>query len=329
MSGDLGPRVAIWATQNFVAQHQDVEILLFGDESQLKRFYKTSRDPLHQIYIVHCTEHVSMDDNPLHAIRHKKHSSMYQSLLALSKDEVNACVSAGNTGALLVMAKHLIGTLDGIDRPAICKSMPVSKGQTFMLDLGANINCTPEQLHQFALMASTLVVKDSEANPAIDEDPLPRVGLLNIGTEDTKGTEVLQQAQNIFSQEKRFDYIGFVEANAIFFGDCDVIACDGFHGNIALKASEGTARFINEKIQTAVRKSFITRLCLLLIWPAIRSLRQTLDPALYNGASLLGLKKTVIKSHGSADKKAFLQAIQVAYEQALQNIPQKIASSLN
>jgi phosphate acyltransferase len=229
----------------------------------------------------------------------------------------------------LVMAKHLIGTLDGIDRPAICKSMPVNKGQTFMLDLGANINCTPEQLHQFALMASTLVTPGSKNNPAIDEDQLPKVGLLNIGTEHTKGTDLLQQAQNLFAQEKRFDYVGFIEANAIFSGSCDVIACDGFHGNIALKASEGTARFINDKIQLALLGSFITRICLLLIWPVIKSLRHTLDPALYNGASLLGLKKTVIKSHGNADQKAFMQAIRVAYEQALQNIPQKIHSSLN
>jgi glycerol-3-phosphate acyltransferase PlsX len=329
MSGDLGPRVAILAAEKFVADERHCDIWLFGDEHQLRQFYKSSRDPYHQINIVHCTEKVTMDDNPLHVIRHKKSSSMYQALSALARGEVDASVSAGNTGALLVMAKHLIGTLDGIDRPAICKSMPVNKGQTFMLELGANINCTPEQLHQFALMASTLVTPESKNSPAIDEDQLPKVGLLNIGTEHTKGTDLLQQAQNLFAQEKRFDYVGFIEANAIFSGSCDVIACDGFHGNIALKASEGTARFINDKIQLALRGSFITRICLLLIWPVIKSLRHTLDPALYNGASLLGLKKTVIKSHGNADQKAFMQAIRVAYEQALQNIPQKIHSSLN
>ncbi len=329
MSGDLGPRVAILAAEKFVADERQCDIWLFGDEYQLRKFYKSSRDPYHQINIVHCTEKVTMDDNPLHVIRHKKSSSMYQALSFLAKGEVDAAVSAGNTGALLVMAKHLIGTLEGIDRPAICKSMPVKKGQTFMLDLGANINCTPEQLHQFALMASTLVTQQNEHDPAIEQDQLPRVALLNIGTEDTKGTDVLQQAQNIFSQEKRFDYIGFVEANAIFSGNCDVIACDGFHGNIALKASEGTARFINDKIQSAFHDSLFARVCALLIWPVIKSLRETLDPALYNGASLLGLKKTVIKSHGNADKKAFAQAIRVAYEQVLQNIPRKINSSLN
>lgn len=329
MSGDLGPRVAILAAEKFIADERQCDIWLFGDEHQLRKFYKNSRDPYHQINIVHCTEKVTMEDNPLHVIRHKKSSSMYQALSFLAKGDVDASVSAGNTGALLVMAKHLIGTLEGIDRPAICKSMPVKKGQTFMLDLGANINCTPEQLHQFALMASTLVTRNCENNPAIEQDQLPRVGLLNIGTEETKGTDVLQQTQNIFAQEKRFDYVGFVEANAIFSGNCDVIACDGFHGNIALKASEGTARFINDKIQSAFRDSLLARICVLLIWPVIKSLRETLDPALYNGASLLGLKKTVIKSHGNADKKAFVQAIRVAYEQALQNIPQKINSSLN
>lgn len=322
MSGDLGPRVAIWAAEKFVAEKRDCDIWLFGDENLLKSFYKISRDPYHQINIVHCTEKVSMDDNPLHVIRHKKSSSMYQSLQALSKNEVDAAVSAGNTGALLVMSKHLIDTFAGIDRPAICKAMPVKSGQTFMLDLGANINCTPEQLHQFALMASILV--DSEKNA----DGLPRVGLLNIGTEHTKGTELLQQAQELFRQEKRFSYAGFVEANAIFSGDLDVIACDGFHGNIALKASEGTARFIGEKIQSALRGSVLRKLTLLFFWPIFRALKQSLDPAMYNGASLLGLKKTVVKSHGNANKKAFLQAIRVAHEQVLQEVPQKIGSCL-
>lgn len=320
MSGDLGPRVAIWAAQKFVVQAPDTEVILFGDENQLKSFYKASRDPLHQIFIVHCTERVTMDDNPLHAIRHKKHSSMYQALLSLSEGEVDACVSAGNTGALLVMAKHLIGTVADIDRPAICKSMPVRKGQTFMLDLGANINCSAKQLHQFALMASTLV----DSADALLEIP-PSVGLLNIGTEAGKGTEVLQEAQQLFADEKRFRYVGFVEANAIFSGECDVIACDGFHGNIALKASEGTARFIAEKIQKTLSGNLLSRLGLIFTWPLIKKLKQSLDPAEYNGASFLGLKKTLIKSHGNANKKAFLQAIKVAHEQALQDIPQRIS----
>jgi len=331
MSGDLGPRIAIRAAEKFVAEERHCDIWLFGDEHQLRQFYKASRDPYHQINIVHCTEKVTMDDNPLQVIRHKKSSSMYQALSALAKGDVEASVSAGNTGALLVMAKHLVGMIKGIERPAICKSMPVQKGQTFMLDLGANINCTPEQLHQFALMASTLVMKTNFKNPAIDEDESekPKVGLLNIGTEHTKGTELLQLAQTIFAQEKRFNYVGFIEANEIFSGNCDVIACDGFHGNIALKASEGTARFIGDKIQSALKGSFMVRIGLFLIWPVIKSLKLSLDPSLYNGASLLGLNKTVIKSHGSANKKAFLQAIRVAHEQALQNIPQKISSCLD
>lgn len=323
MSGDLGPRVAIWAAEKFVAEKRNCDIWLFGDEGQLKSIYKNSRDPYHQINIVHCTEKVSMDDNPLHVIRHKKSSSMYQSLLVLARGEVDAAVSAGNTGALLVMSKHLIETISGIERPAICKSMPVREGQTFMLDLGANINCTPEQLHQFALMASILV------DPEKNADQLARVGLLNIGTEHAKGTELLQAAQELFMQEIRFSYAGFIEANQIFSGDLDVIACDGFHGNIALKASEGTARFIGEKIQSAFQGNFLRKLSLLLLWPILRTLRQSLDPAVYNGAILLGLKKPVIKSHGDADKKAFLQAIRVAHEQVLLDIPQKISSCLH
>lgn len=320
MSGDLGPRVAIWAAEKFVAEQNNCDVWLYGDENQLKQAYKISRDPLHQIHIVHCPDKVLMDDNPLHVIRHKKASSMYQSLSALAKGDVDAALSAGNTGALLVMSKHLIDTLNGIDRPAICKSMPVKSGQTYMLDLGANINCTAEQLHQFALMASTLI------DPERNADRRARVALLNIGTEETKGTELLQAAQEIFKQEVRFEYSGFVEANAIFLGDCDVIVCDGFHGNIALKASEGTARFVAEKIQQVLAGNLLTKIALLFAWPILHKLRQTLDPSLYNGAILLGLKKPVIKSHGNADKKAFLQAIRVAHEQILQNTPAKIST---
>jgi glycerol-3-phosphate acyltransferase PlsX len=320
MSGDLGPRVAIWAAQNFIASEPDTELVLFGDENQLKHFYKVSRDPLHQIHIVHCTERVTMDDNPLHAVRHKKHSSMYQSLQALADNEVDACVSAGNTGALLVMGKHLIGTINNIDRPAICKSMPVRRGQTLMLDLGANINCSAKQLHQFALMASLLV----DSPETLEQIPAS-VGLLNIGTELSKGTDVLQETYELLNKDSRFRFTGFVEANAIFSGDCDVIVCDGFHGNIALKASEGTARFIADKIQSTLKSGWFGRLGLILTWPFLKKLRRSLDPSEYNGASFLGLKKILVKSHGDANQKAFLRAIKVAHEQALSNIPQRIS----
>lgn len=317
MSGDLGPRVAISAAQKFVACYSDVDVLLVGNQEELLRLSPHLAQSSPRIILAHAASVVAMTDDPLTVLRHKKDSSMWLSLAALRDAQVDACVSAGNTGALLAMAKYLIKTFDGIDRPAICKSMPVDKGHTYLLDLGANINCAPEHLHQFALMGAVLA--SSVSSPS-----KPTIALLNIGTENSKGTEVLQSAQSLLQADSRLNYVGFVEANGIFSGVAEVIVCDGFHGNIALKASEGTARFIAEKIRRLFNKNIITKAVALLLWPLLNPLRAELDPALYNGASFLGLQKTVVKSHGSADQKAFLQALIVAREQVLQQVPQRI-----
>ncbi len=317
MSGDLGPRVAISAAQKFVARYSDVDVLLVGNQSELLRLFPALSQSSPRITIVPSVSVVAMDDDPLMVLRHKKDSSMWLSLAALRDDQADACVSAGNTGALLVMAKYLIKTFVGIDRPAICKSMPVDKGQTYLLDLGANINCAPEHLHQFALMGAVLA-------SSVNSPGKPTVALLNIGTENSKGTEVLQSSQSLLQADSRLNYVGFIEANAIFSGIAEVIVCDGFHGNIALKASEGTARFIAEKIRRLFNKNMMTKTVAFLLWPLLNPLRAELDPALYNGASFLGLQKTVVKSHGGADQKAFLQALIVAREQVLQQVPQRI-----
>jgi len=317
MSGDLGPRVAISAAQKFVACYSDVDVLLVGNQNELVRLSPSLAQSSSRIILVHADSVVAMSDDPLTTLRHKKDSSMWLALAALRDDQADACVSAGNTGALLAMAKYLIKTFAGIDRPAICKSMPVDQGQTYLLDLGANINCSPEHLHQFALMGSVL------ASSAVTSGQ-PKIALLNIGTESGKGTDILQSAQSLLQADTRLNYQGFVEANHIFSGVADVIVCDGFHGNIALKASEGTAHFIANKVQHLLRQGFITKIMAILLWPLFRSLRAELDPALYNGASFLGLQKTVVKSHGGANQKAFLQALIVAREQVLQKIPQRI-----
>lgn len=317
MSGDLGPRVAISAAQMFVARYPDVDVLLVGDQQELLRFSPNLAQSSPRIALVHSASVVAMNDDPLTVLRHKKDSSMWLALAALRDDQADACVSAGNTGALLAMAKYLIKTFAGIDRPAICKSMPVDKGHTYLLDLGANINCAPEHLHQFALMGAVLAASASSSVK-------PTVALLNIGTENSKGTGVLQSTQSLLQADSRLNYLGFVEANSIFSGVAEVIVCDGFHGNIALKASEGTARFIADKIQRLCTKNLITKAASLLLWPLLNPLRAELDPALYNGASFLGLQKTVVKSHGSANQKAFLQALIVAREQVLQQVPQRI-----
>ena len=320
MSGDLGPRVAIAASQKFVTQFPDVDLLLVGNEAQLLSLLPSSKKLHERITLVHAADVVSMHDDPLLALRQKKDSSMWMALDLLRNNNADACVSAGNTGALLAMAKFLIKTFPAIERPAICKSMPVETGNTYLLDLGANINCPAEYLHQFALMGSVLAGASSKVSP--------RVALLNIGTEQQKGTDTLKAAQLLLQADQRINYIGFVEANSIFTGAVDVIVCDGFHGNIALKASEGVARFIANKISKIVKQSVLSRALGLLIWSPLKRLQRELDPSLYNGASFLGLQKTVIKSHGSADKKAFLQALIVAREQIIQQVPVRIEQVL-
>ena len=321
MSGDLGPRVVISASQKFVTQFPDVDLLLVGNETQLISLLPPAKKLHERITLVHAVGVVSMHDDPLLALRQKKDSSMWVALDLLRNDDADACVSAGNTGALLAMAKYLIKTFPAIDRPAICKSMPVETGSTYLLDLGANINCPPEYLYQFALMGNVLAGASTEISP--------RVALLNIGTEQQKGTEELKAAQVLLQADRCINYVGFVEANSIFTGAVDVIVCDGFHGNIALKTSEGVARFIANRIAKFARKNLFNRVLGLLFLPLLKRLKAELDPSLYNGASFLGLQKTVIKSHGGADASAFLQALIVAREQVIQQVPARIQQALS
>ena len=320
MSGDLGPRVAILASQKFVTQFPDVDLLLVGNEHQLLSLLPSPQKLHKRITLVHAADVVSMHDDPLLALRQKKDSSMWMALDLLRNNDADACVSAGNTGALLAIAKFLIKTFSGIERPAIGKSMPVERGATYLLDLGANINCSAEHLHQFALMGNVLASVAGEASP--------RVALLNIGTEQQKGTDILKLAQSLLQNDNRINYVGFVEANNIFTGVVEVIVCDGFHGNIALKTSEGVARFIANKISKVTKQNFLSRMLSLLLWPVLNRMQCELDPSLYNGASFLGLQKTVVKSHGSADDKAFLQALIVAREQVIQQVPERIREVL-
>ena len=317
MSGDLGPRVAISAAQNFIAQFPDVDLVLVGDQTQIRSLLPQSSELLNRITIAHADDVVCMNDDPLMALRQKRASSMWVALEMLRNNHADACLSAGNTGALLAMSKFLIKTLPGIERPAICKSMPVENGNTYLLDLGANLNCSPVQLHQFALMGAVLAANVASSDCA-------RVALLNVGTEDQKGTDVLQATHALLKTEAKFNYVGFIEADGIFSGAVDVIVCDGFSGNIALKASEGVARFISKKIKSIIQKSVLTKILAVLASSLLKLLRNELDPALYNGATFLGLQKTVIKSHGSANEKAFLHALIVAREQVLQRVPARI-----
>ena len=319
MSGDLGPRVAISAAQNFTAKFPDVDIVLVGNEQQLLEFSSAKKLYKDRISILNASDVVAMDEDPLQALRHKKNSSMWIAIDSINNNLADACVSAGNTGALLAIGKYLLKTFPGIERPAICKAMPVEHGQTYLLDLGANTNCTAEHLHQFALMGNTLATTNNSS---------PRIALLNIGTEVGKGTDVIKSAQHLMQHDSRLNFSGYIEANKIFSGEVDVIVCDGFHGNIALKTSEGTARFIAKKIQTFFKHKWFMRLVGFIIWPLLKQLRAELDPSMYNGASFLGLQKVLVKSHGNADQKAFIQALIVAREQVIQNIPARIQQEL-
>ncbi|RYZ90650.1 MAG: phosphate acyltransferase PlsX [Moraxellaceae bacterium] len=320
MSGDLGPRVAISAAQKFTARFADVDLVLVGNEQHLLAFSSVKKLSRQRISILHSTDVVGMDEDPLHALRHKKNSSMWIAIESLNKNLADACVSAGNTGALLAMGKYLLKTFPGVERPAICKAMPVEQGQTYLLDLGANTNCTAENLYQFALMGNIL---------ALTNNPKPRVGLLNIGTESTKGTDAIKTAQELLQRDPRLNFGGYIEANKIFTGEMDVIVCDGFHGNIALKTCEGTARFIAKRIQAIFKRNWFSQLVAAIAWPLLKQLRIELDPSMYNGASFLGLQKVLVKSHGNANKKAFMQAMIVAREQVIQNIPARIQRELS
>ncbi len=320
MSGDLGPRVAISAAQKFTAKFADVDLVLVGNEQQLLSFSSVKKLSRQRISILNATDIVAMDEDPLHALRHKKNSSMWLAIECLNNNLADACVSAGNTGALLAMGKYLLKTFPGVERPAICKAMPVEHGQTYLLDLGANTNCTAEHLYQFALMGNILA---SAATAA------PRIGLLNIGTESTKGTDVIKATQELLQNDSRLNFGGYIEANRIFSGDMDVIVCDGFHGNIALKTCEGTARFIAKRIQAIFKRNWFSRLTAIFAWPLLKQLRVELDPSMYNGASFLGLQRVLVKSHGNANKKAFLQAMIVAREQVIQKVPVRIQQALS
>ena len=319
MSGDLGPRVAIVAALELVQTRTGLELILVGDKAQLEALLPSQYPPT--ITIQHAADVVAMTDDPRTALRRKRESSMWVALALVQQQAADACVSAGNTGALMAMSRYLLKTLPGIERPAICKAMPVISGQTYMLDLGANHQCTVQQLQQFALMGQALARADGiEA---------PRVALLNIGVERGKGTDLVLEAHEILEADSRLNYVGFIEADAIYSGSAHVIVCDGFSGNIALKASEGAARLINHKIEVSLAEHWSYRFLAWLVRPLVARWRRELNPGTYNGALFLGLNKTVIKSHGSADQIAFYQAIEVAMEQVRAPVSATIERALS
>ncbi|MBQ0929657.1 phosphate acyltransferase PlsX [Ideonella sp. 4Y16] len=313
MGGDHGPSVTLPACRAFLDSHPHAELLLVGQADALQEAASWSRCTL-----VEATEVVAMDDPVEVALRRKRDSSMRVAISQLKADEAgvvraDACVSAGNTGALMALARYLLKTLDGIDRPAIASVLPNEKGAfTTMLDLGANVDCTPEHLLQFAVMGSALVA-------AIDGKPDPTVGLLNIGAEVIKGSEVIKRAGELLraaGADGHIHYIGNVEGNDIFTGTVDLVVCDGFVGNVALKTSEGLAHALAQFIKEEFTRTWWTKLIALAALPVLGRFKKRVDPRGYNGAALLGLRGLVFKSHGSADAMAFGNALARAYDAA-------------
>jgi glycerol-3-phosphate acyltransferase PlsX len=267
------------------------------------------------------SELVAMDEPPAQALRYKKDSSMRVAVDLVKNGGAHACVSAGNTGALMAISRFVLKTLPGIDRPAIATVLPnMRRTNTYVLDLGANVDCTAEHLLQFGIMGAMLVA-------AVEHKERPSVGLLNIGVEDIKGNEAVKQAAPLL-RASGLNFIGNVEGNDIYKGTVDVVVCDGFVGNVALKSSEGVAQMMTETMREEFARHLLTRIAAVVAMPVIRAVRNRLDHRRYNGASLLGLRGIVIKSHGSADKFAFGQAIERAVEEVRNNVPQRIEARM-
>ncbi len=321
MGGDFGPSEIVPATSNFIKKNPELFVTLVGRENELLKEIESSGLTGHpQINTLFTDEVVEMDELPSMALRYKKRSSMRLAIELVKENKADACVSAGNTGALMAISRYVLKMLPGIDRPAICSAMPCPRGQTHFLDLGANINSSSEQLFQFALMGS-------ELTSALDNIENPTVGLLNVGSEDIKGDDRIKQAALLLSNSY-LNYIGFVEGTDIFTGNVDVIVADGFNGNIALKAGEGVAEMVNYHVKNEFSRNWYTKLSAIAVMPILNQIRKKIDPRRYNGASLLGLRGIVVKSHGSADSLSFSSALNVAKMEVSKNIPQRISSRL-
>ena len=317
MGGDFGPEVVIPAAVHVVKKHNNINIILVGDETRLHDCAKQHNIDLDEHFeIQHASQVVEMHEDPRHAVRKKKDSSMRVAINMVKEGRAKAAVSAGNTGALMATAKFVLKTIPGIERPAICTTIPSYGGHTQMLDLGANVDSTAEQLFQFAVMGSVLA-------EAVDSTHKPKVGLLNIGSEDSKGNAQVKEANKLL-QDGPFNYIGYVEGDDIYTDKVDVVVCDGFVGNVSLKTMEGVAKMISTMMRDEFKKSIFSMMTGLVAMPVLNRFKKRVDPRNYNGASMLGLTGIVIKSHGSADVLSYANAIEIALLEAEKSVPAHI-----
>ena len=318
MGGDHGLPVTVAASLKFLEDTPDARVILVGLEAPLAQAIARSRSPARNRVTIHAaSEVVAMDDPPADALRKKKDSSMRVAINLVKDGTAQACVSAGNTGALMAIARFVLKTLPGIDRPAIASQLPSKKGETTVLDLGANVNCTPEQLVQFAVMGSALVT-------AVEGIERPTIGLLNIGEEDIKGNDVVKRTAELLKCSG-LNFAGNVEGNDIFKGTTDVVVCDGFVGNVMLKACEGVVTMLYDYLKGEFTRNLLTKVAATIAYPVLSSFKQRIDPRRHNGATLVGLKGIVVKSHGGADALAFRYALQKAHAEAAHGVLDRIA----
>jgi len=321
MGGDHGPDMVASAAVTMLQKNSFLHIILVGKAEVLEPLVQRHHATFGaRLVFAPASQLVLMGELPSQALRHKKDSSMRVAINLVKSGTADACVSAGNTGALMATARFVLKTVPGIDRPAICALIPSHGGHTHMLDLGANTDCTPEQLFQFGVMGSAL------AN-AVYHIESPRVGLLNIGEEEIKGIEKVREAAKLFAAS-HLNYLGFVEGDDIFSKDVDVVVTDGFVGNVSLKTMEGLAKMISQYIREEFRRTVFTRFLAFVTLPVLRAIKRRVDPRHYNGASLLGLKGVVVKSHGASDRVAYASAIRIAILEVQNQVPQRISRLL-
>nr|WP_271412250.1 phosphate acyltransferase PlsX [Pseudomonas sp. Q1-7] len=321
MGGDYGPRCIVPASVACLAEFPSLHLVLVGQAPLLEEL--VARIPAvdrQRLQIEHASEVIAMDERPAQALRGKPDASMRVALELVRNGRAQACVSAGNTGALMALSRYVLKTLAGIDRPAMVSAIPTARGHCHLLDLGANVDCSAEHLYQFAVMGAVAAEALGTARP--------RVALLNVGTEDIKGNQQVKLAASLLQQAEGLNYIGYIEGDGLYRGEADVVVCDGFVGNILLKSSEGLASMISSRMEALFAESLGSRMVGALALPLLRRLRADLTPARHNGASFLGLQGIVIKSHGSAGMDGFQSAIRRALVEVRENVPQRLHGRL-
>ncbi|WP_299945255.1 phosphate acyltransferase PlsX [uncultured Microbulbifer sp.] len=325
MGGDLGPRSVVPACTRFLQNYPEAHLTLFGPRkvlgTQLSKQYRLESP--NRFEIIHCEQIITQECNPLQAVRHRRESTMALALQAVARGDAQAVVTSGNTGALLALSRSILGNIDGVRKPALGKSVPSGKGSCYLLDLGANVDCSAKDLLQFARMG----IEAQHIHTAIAREDI-RVALLNIGAEAYKGTAEIRKAANLLEADPQINYVGFVEGHDIFTGAVDVVVCDGLMGNVAMKSAEGVIRLMGQKVFTIEKKGYFKRFFGQLAIKLLRKWRTQLEPARYNGASFVGVKGNVIKSHGGASSEAFYRALVTAKECADANLAARVGAAM-